>query len=139
MLVSTRGRYALRVLVDLAENSDGGFIPMKEIAARQGVSLKYMTKIMKMLTEGGIVEGVHGKGGGYRLAVKPDECTAGEVLRLTEGSIAPVACLGEDAKECERRDSCSTIGMWSELNDVISSYLDGVTIADLMKGGRFSR
>ena len=102
MMISTRGRYALRVLADLATHDPGAFIPMKDVAERQDVSLKYIEKIMPVLTKNGLVEGVHGKGGGYRLHRGPEEITVGEILRLTEGSLAPVACLEKGAAPCPR-------------------------------------
>ena len=113
MMISTRGRYALRVLVDLAEHS-GGLVPMKDVAARQGISKKYMEQIMALLVKDGYVEGVHGKGGGYKLNREPDEYRVGDILRLTEGNLAPVACLGEDASPCERASECRTLPMWKE-------------------------
>ena len=133
MMVSTKGRYALRVMIDLAEHCDGGYIAMKEVANRQSISLKYLEKIMPLLVGGNLVEGVHGKGGGYRLTKPPEEYRIGEVLRLTEGDLAPVACLECSATPCERHEDCRTLPMWSELNDRINGYLDSVTIADLMK------
>ena len=131
IMISTRGRYALRVLIDLAEHDAGGYIPMKEVAARQGVSLKYLERILPLLTAGGIVEGVHGKGGGYRLKKKPEECTVGEVLRLTEGTLAPVECLRADAEACERCDECRTLPLWRGFQEMTDAYFDGVTIRDL--------
>ncbi|MCR5845048.1 MAG: RrF2 family transcriptional regulator [bacterium] len=133
MMVSTKGRYALRVMIDLAEHGDGRYIAMKEVAKRQNISLKYLEKIMPLLVGGSLVEGVHGKGGGYRLTRQPEEYRIGEVLRLTEGDLAPVACLECSAAPCERHEDCRTLPMWSELNDRINGYLDSVTIADLMK------
>ena len=133
MMVSTKGRYALRVMIDLAEHSDGGYIAMKEVAKRQSISLKYLEKIMPLLVGDNLVEGMHGKGGGYRLTRAPEEYRIGEVLRLTEGDLAPVACLECSATPCERSGECRTLPMWSELNDRINDYLDSVTIADLMK------
>ena len=102
MMISTRGRYALRVLIDLAEHGGGSYIPMKEVAERQDISLKYLERILPLLTKSGYVEGVHGKGGGYRLKKEPDNIRVGDVLRLTEGELAPVACLAKDADVCER-------------------------------------
>ena len=105
-MISTRGRYALRVMIDLAEHADDGYIPMKEVAQRQGISLKYLERIMPALSKNNLVEGVHGKGGGYRLSRKPEDYTAGEILRLVEGSLAPVACLECGAEPCSRQDTC---------------------------------
>lgn len=133
MLISTKGRYALRVLADLAEHQSEKLIPMKEIAERQNISAKYMERIMTVLSKNGIVEGTHGKGGGYRLALAPDQCVIGDILRLTEGTLAPVTCLADNDFVCERIDECRTIGMWRELENRIVSYLDGVTLADLMQ------
>ena len=133
MMVSTRGRYALRVLIDLAENSEGGYIPMKAVAERQGLSLKYIERIMPLLTKGDLVEGVHGKGGGYRLKREPKDITAGEVLRLTEGDLAPVDCAGCTDEPCARAGECRTKPMWSGLKHLVNDYFDGITLADLMK------
>lgn len=134
MLVSTRGRYAIRVMIDLAEHMNGKYIPMKEIADRQDVSLKYMTKIMQALTKSGMLDGQHGKGGGYKLNRDPEEYRVGDILRLTEGTLAPVACIDETDCKCDRSFACRTRPMWNELDKLISEYLDGITIADLMEG-----
>ena len=134
MLVSTRGRYAIRVMIDLAEHMNGKYIPMKEIADRQDVSLKYMTKIMQALTKSGMLDGQHGKGGGYKLNRDPEEYRVGDILRLTEGTLAPVACIDETDCKCDRSFECQTRPMWNELDKLISEYLDGITIADLMEG-----
>ena len=134
MLVSTRGRYAIRVMIDLAEHMNGKYIPMKEIADRQDVSLKYMTKIMQALTKSGMLDGQHGKGGGYKLNRDPEEYRVGDILRLTEGTLAPVACIDETDCKCDRSFECRTRPMWNELDKLISEYLDGITIADLMEG-----
>lgn len=134
MLVSTRGRYAIRVMIDLAEHMNGKYIPMKEIADRQDVSLKYMTKIMQVLTKSGMLDGQHGKGGGYKLNRDPAEYHIGDILRLTEGTLAPVSCIDETDCKCDRSYECRTRPMWNELDKLISEYLDGITIADLMKG-----
>ena len=131
MLISTRGRYALRVMVDLA-SQEADCVPLREIACRQEISLKYLETIMPLLVKAGLVTGSHGKGGGYRLAVPPEALKIGAVLRLTEGTLAPVACLGPDAEPCPRRDHCPTLPMWSRLDALIEKYLDGVSLADLM-------
>lgn len=133
MMISTRGRYALRVLLDLAENQTDGYIAMKKVAERQGISLKYIERIMPVLSKNNYVEGVHGKGGGYRLTRKPEEYRVGDILRLTEGDLAPVACLGCDAKPCERAGTCKTLPMWTDFYRVVNEYFDGITLADLMK------
>ena len=136
MLISTRGRYALRMLVDMAEHQSDGYVPLKEIAARQEISEKYLESIVKVLVRNGILVGLRGKGGGYRLSKQPDRLTAGTVLRLTEESLAPVACLGEEAAACARMANCRTLPMWEGLYKLISEYLDGYTIADLMQVDR---
>ncbi len=134
MMISTRGRYALRVLIDLAEHGEDGYTPMKEVAERQDISLKYLERILPLLVSQNLVEGVHGKGGGYRLVKAPSAYTVGEVLRVTEGDLAPVACLECDAEKCNRTADCRTLPMWNELYKRIGDYLDSVTLADLMKG-----
>lgn len=133
MLISTRGRYALRVLIDLAEQNTEEFIPLKEISARQKLSQKYSESIMTMLSKAGMIEGIHGKGGGYRLSRTPGEYKIGDVLRLTEGTLAPVSCLECGAEPCERADECRTLPMWVKLDRMINEYLDQVSIADLMR------
>lgn len=131
-MISTRGRYALRVLIDLAEHNSGRYIPMKDVAARQGVSLKYLERILPTLTKEKLIEGVHGKGGGYRLTRRPEDYTVGEVLRLTEGDLAPVACLLPDAEPCPRAAECRTLKLWRDYYDMTNRYFDGVTVADLI-------
>ncbi len=133
MIVSTRGRYALRVLVDLAENMEAGYIPLKDISSRQNISQKYMESIMTLLSKNGFVQGLHGKGGGYKLNRKPQDYKIGEILRITEGSLAPVACLESGAPACPRVGVCRTLSMWSKLDSLINNFFDGITIADLMK------
>lgn len=133
MMVSTRGRYALRVIIDLAEQGSDGYIPLKDIAARQNISQKYMETIMTMLSKNNLVEAVHGKNGGYRLNKAPKEYTVGEILRVTEGSLAPVSCLECGAEPCDKASDCRTLPMWDKLNSMINDYLDSVTVAELMK------
>ena len=133
MVISTKGRYALRVMIDLAEHQSEKYVPLKEVAARQEISEKYLENILKVLVQNGFLEGLRGKGGGYRLSREPGEYTLGEILRLTEGSLAPVACLECGAKTCPRAASCPTLPVWSELDKRISGYLDSVTLADLVK------
>ena len=134
MLISTKGRYSLRLLVDLAEHRAQGFTPLKEIALRQDISEKYLESIIRLLVAGGILSGVRGKGGGYRMVVAPEDCTVGQVLRLTEGPLAPVSCLTPAAGGCTRMADCPTRPVWQELDRLIRDYLDGVTIADLTRG-----
>ena len=133
MMISTRGRYALRVLADLAEHRSEGFVPMKDVAARQEISLKYMEKILPVLTKNHIVDGIQGKGGGYRLSREPGEYTLGEILRLTEGSLAPVTCLEGEENTCPRAGHCHTLPMWEKLDSLINGYLDSVSLADLLR------
>ena len=134
MMISTRGRYALRVMIDLAEHKTDGYVPMKEVAARQEISLKYLERILPALVRNGLVEGVQGKGGGYKLSRSPEECTVGEILRLTESNLAPVACLDCNAEVCEKKDTCKTLSMWTEFYRLTNEYFDGITIAELASG-----
>lgn len=133
MMISTRGRYALRVMIDLAEHSFENYTAMKEVAARQGISLKYLERISPLLVKGGLVEGLQGKGGGYKLTREPKDYSVGEILRLTEGDLAPVACLSCDSESCARAGECRTLPMWTKLNSLVNDFLSGVTLADLMK------
>lgn len=132
MMISTRGRYSLRVMIDLAEHFGEGYIPMKEIATRQGISLKYLERFVPALSKSGFIEGVQGKGGGYRLTRKPEEYTIGEILRVVEGNLAPVSCLECGAEPCPREKECRTILMWKNLQNVINEYFNGITLKDLM-------
>lgn len=133
MLISTKGRYAVRVMVDLAEHQGKGYIPLNVIAGRQEISEKYLESIMKLLVKAKLVKGVRGKSGGYQLTKTPDQYIVGTILRLTEESLAPVACIEEGAAVCPRASMCCTLPLWQGLNEVINNYLDNVTIADLMK------
>ncbi|NMA93152.1 MAG: Rrf2 family transcriptional regulator [Clostridiales bacterium] len=131
-MISTRGRYALRVMLDLMENgTDGKYIPLKEIAMRQGFSQKYLEGIMARLSKAGLVDAIHGKGGGYRLNRSPDEYSVAEILVQTEGSLAPVACLGAGAEPCDRAMECRTLPVWDKLNILINDYLLSVTLDQL--------
>lgn len=132
MMISTKGRYALRVMIDLAEHNSGGYIPLADIADRQEISEKYLESIVSMLSKKGMVDALRGKGGGYRLKKAPDQYTVGSILRLTEESLAPVSCLEPDADICPRSHQCRTLSLWQGLDKVINEYLDSVTIADLM-------
>ena len=131
MIVSTKGRYALRVMIDLAEHQTEKYVPLKEVAARQEISEKYLENILKVLVQNGFLEGLRGKGGGYRLTRSPDQYTVGEILMLTEGSLAPVSCLTPNAAPCSRMANCRTYEMWKGLNDLISNYFGNITLADL--------
>ena len=131
MMVSTRGRYALRVLVDLAEQDSDRYITLREIAERQDISEKYLESIVKDLVKAGLLDGLRGKGGGYRLERAPEEIGVLDVLNLTEGSLAPVACLDEGAKPCSRASNCRTLPLWEGLNKVVRDYLGNYTVSDL--------
>ena len=131
MIVSTKGRYALRVMIDLAEHQAERYVPLKEVAARQDISEKYLENILKVLVQNGFLEGLRGKGGGYRLIRSPDQYTVSEILLLTEGSLAPVSCLTPGAPACERMANCRTYTMWKGLNDLIADYFGKITLADL--------
>ena len=141
MLVSTKGRYALRVMIDLAEHSSGNFIPLRDIAGRQEISEKYLESIVVLLSRAGLLDGLRGKGGGYKLTRRPEQYTVGCVLRLTEGSLAPVACLESRANSCPRAAACRTLPMWKKLDKMLNEFFEGITLADLMKkdadGGDF--
>ena len=132
MLISTRGRYALRVLTDMAENQGDAYLPLKEIAARQEISEKYLESIVKDLVRSGILTGLRGKGGGYRLGLPPDRIGVYEVLEIMEGSLAPVACLEKGHPLCPRMPTCRTLPMWQGLDAAIRDYLGRYSIADLM-------
>ena len=132
-MISTKGRYSIRILLDLAQHRNGQFIPMKDVAARQDISLKYIERLTPALKAAGLIESVHGIGGGYRLTREPEDYTLWEILLLAEGDLAPVACLQKDAKACARAAECRTLPLWQGLNKVISDYLDNITVADLMQ------
>ena len=134
MMISTKGRYALRVMVDMAEHQAEGYLPLKEIAERQDISEKYLESILKVLVKHQILTGLRGKGGGYRLTRVPEQYTVGSILRLTEGSLAPVACLEQEPIECPRMAQCRTLPLWQGLNDLVNGYLNKFTIADLARG-----
>ena len=132
MKVSTKGRYALRIMLDLAMHNSGDLVPLKDIAKRQGITLKYMEQIISPLSKAGFVQSLRGSAGGYRLARNPSEYTVGSILRVLEGPLAPTACLETDVNECPRVDSCPTISFWNGLNKVINDYVDSVTLEDLV-------
>lgn len=135
MMISTRGRYAIRVMIDLAEHNTSEYIRLKDISERQGISQKYLESITATLSKSGLIDGAHGKGGGYRLNRQPSDYSIGEILRLTEGSLAPVTCLGCDAKPCEKEATCRTLPMWSKLYNMVNDFFDGISVADLAKKG----
>ncbi|HIV67829.1 MAG TPA: Rrf2 family transcriptional regulator [Candidatus Butyricicoccus stercorigallinarum] len=132
MRISTKGRYALRLMLDLALHDTGENIVLKTIAKRQNISEKYLEQIIGILTKAGFVKSVRGSSGGYRLAREPEEYTVGDILRLTEGSLAPVACVEEGVETCPKADRCVTLTLWKEFNDAINGVVDRVTLADLV-------
>jgi Rrf2 family protein len=132
-MISTRGRYALRVMLDLAENETGGYIPLKDIAARQEVSKKYLEIIVKDLVVAGFLTGASGKGGGYKLCRKPEDYTVGEILDLMEGSLSLVACLAGDTNECPRKSGCRTLPMWTEYDHMVHDFFYSKKLSDLME------
>ena len=133
MKISTKGRYAVRVMLDLAINNTGEYIKVKDIAARQEISEKYLEQIISVLNKAGYVRSVRGAQGGYKIARDPKEYTIGMILRLTEGSLNPVSCLDDDVNECERCDTCETLAVWKDLAKAINNVVGGVTIADLVE------
>ena len=134
MIVSTKGRYALRVMVCLAQQPAGEYLPLKEIAEAENISQKYLEAIMAVLSKANFVDAVHGKGGGYRLNRAPADYTIGSILKLTEGSLAAVSCTTQGPAACSRSSCCRTLPMWRRLKNMIDGYLDGITIQDLMQG-----
>ena len=131
MMISTKGRYALRVMLDLAENQQGSYIPLKDIAKRQEISEKYLETILPALIKNNYLEGLRGKGGGYKLSREPETYTIGSILKLLEGSMAPVACLNGGKNHCARAAECKTLPMWEGLYKLIDDYFEGITLADL--------
>lgn len=132
MMISTKGRYALRVLICLSEQRDKGLIPLKSIASEQNISQKYLEHIMTMLSKADFVVSSHGKGGGYKLKYPPEKYTMTDILKLTEGTLAPVACLEAEENTCERKNECKTLPVWQGLYKCINDYLDGITLADIV-------
>lgn len=134
MMISTRGRYALRMMLDLAERQGDGCVALRDVAQRQEISKKYLEQIIPVLNHAGLLQTTRGFQGGYRLARKPEEYTLGDILRTTEGTLAPVACLGGEENRCERKADCATLPVWEGLDRVVNEYLDGVTLQDLLDG-----
>ena len=132
MMISTKGRYALRVMIDLAEHQSEGYIPLKEIAQRQEISEKYLEIILKTLVREKLLTGLRGKGGGYRLTRPPEQYSVGDILRLTEGGLSPVSCLEQDPVQCSRMASCRTLPMWRKLDELINQFFDNITLAELV-------
>ena len=135
MIVSTKGRYALRVMLSFAQRGGDEYVPLKEIAEAEGISQKYLESIMTILSKAGFVAAVHGKVGGYRLNRPPEAYTVGSILKLTEGSLAPVSCTTQGASACSRSSCCQTLPMWERLEKMIDEFFEGITIADLLKDG----
>lgn len=134
MMISTKGRYALRVMVDLAENRKDGFTPLRDIAKRQDLSEKYLEAILPALIKNNYLEGLRGKGGGYRLSREPESYTVGGILKTLESNLAPVECLKDGGKRCDRAERCKTLPMWEKLHEMIDAYFESITLADLCAG-----
>ena len=132
MKISTKGRYALRTMVDLAVHEKGGLTPLREISTRQGITIKYLEQVMNLLNKAGFVRSVRGAGGGYRLAKEPSQYTIGDILRVAEGSLAPVSCLEDEVNLCPRNADCMTVDFWEGLADAINNYVDSFTLEDLL-------
>lgn len=133
MKISTKGRYALRLMLDLAIYNTGQPVSIKDIARRQQISEKYLEQIISVLNKAGYVRSIRGAQGGYLLKKEPKEYTVGMILRLTEGDLAPVSCVGEESSECDRRDSCVTVRIWEQINDAVNNVVDNITLADLVE------
>ena len=133
MIVSTKGRYALRVMVCFARRGGGEYIPLKEIAEAEGISQKYLESIMTVLSKAGFVDAVHGKGGGYRLNREPRDYTIGSILKLTEGSLNVASCTTQGAAACSRSECCQALPMWEKLDRMIDDFFEGITLADLLQ------
>ena len=139
MMISTKGRYALRIMLDLAGHDDGTFISLKQIATRQNISMKYLEMIVGSLKREGLVASTRGKEGGYRLVRDPEDYTIGEILRCIEDNLAPVACIKAGDICCEHAGECMTVPMWKELDDITNAYLDGVSLQDLLTGEKWKK
>ena len=136
MMVSTKGRYALTVMVDLAKLSDGGYVSLSDIAEREHLSMKYLESIISILNKGGMLQSLRGKNGGYRLAREPKEYNISEILLLTEGTLAPVNCIMQEGVQCDKAATCSTLPLWAGLDKVIENYLSTITLEDIITGNR---
>ncbi|MGN0153666.1 MAG: RrF2 family transcriptional regulator [Lachnospiraceae bacterium] len=134
MKISTRGRYAIRVMLDLSEHNTGEYIPLADVAKRQEISEKYLEAIVAMLVKNGLLTALRGKGGGYKLTRQPEEYSIGSILKVTEGSFAPVACLEQKPNQCERAAHCKTLRMWEGLEQIIEEYFENITLASLADG-----
>ena len=136
MMVSTKGRYALTVMVDLAKQEGDGFVSLADIAERENLSMKYLESIISILNKGGMLQSLRGKNGGYKLARKPEEYNISEILLLTEGTLAPVNCIMQDGVQCDKAATCSTLPLWAGLDKVIENYLSNITLEDIISGNR---
>ena len=136
MMVSTKGRYALTVMVDLAKNEDGGYVSLSDIAERENLSMKYLESIISILNKGGMLLSLRGKNGGYKLAREPKDYNINEILLLTEGTLAPVGCIMQDGVHCDKAATCSTLPLWAGLDGVIENYLSNITLQDIIEGNR---
>ena len=136
MIVSTKGRYALRVMVCIAQKEPSDYIPLKEIAEKEGISQKYLESIMATLSKAGLVDAVHGKGGGYRLNRSPGEYTVGSILKLTEGSLASTGCTSQGPAACGRASCCEALPMWEKLDKMVDEFFEGITLEDLLREGK---
>ena len=139
MNVTSKGRYALRVMLDLAQHSGDGCVSLKTVADRQNISMKYLEMIVGSLKKAGLIDSVRGKEGGYRLLREPKDYTAGEILRCIEDNLAPVACIRAGSVNCEHAAACLTVPMWKELDDITNAYLDTVSLEDLLTGEKWGR
>lgn len=139
MNVTSKGRYALMVMIDLSQHPDDGFISLKTIADRQGISMKYLEMIVGNLKKAQLVDSTRGKEGGYKLSRSPDEYTVGEILNCIEDNLAPVACIKAGSINCDRSDACLTVPMWKELDDITNAYLATVTLTDLLTGDKWKK
>ena len=134
--ISTKGRYALRLMLDLALTNSDGYVKIKDIAKRQNISEKYLEQIVNILSKAGFVKSIRGASGGYKLTIDPKDYTVGMIIRLTEGSLAPVSCVEFEDNDCDRYNTCATVEVWKRLNDAISSVVDSITLEELVKISR---
>ena len=139
MNITSKGRYALRVMIDLAQHPDEGFVSLKTVAERQGISMKYLEMIVSSLKKEDLLESTRGKEGGYRLCRSPEDYSVGEILRCLEDNLAPVACIRDGEIQCDKASACVTIPMWKELDDITNAYLDGVSLQDLLTGDKWKK
>ena len=139
MNITSKGRYALRVMLDLAQHPDEGFVSLKTVAERQGISMKYLEMIVSSLKKEDLLESTRGKEGGYRLCRSPEDYSVGEILRCLEDNLAPVACIRDGEIQCDKASACVTIPMWKELDDITNAYLDGVSLQDLLTGDKWKK